>query len=378
MVSIWGRGMIKRFGIYVAIAVAWGIAYVAKQLFGLSDVWMAIIVIVVLILLITMTIESRLLKLEARVIHKDYSGIIAQLEGERHVPRHRQPESLAAGGAIKSWIRPEHETLFEDFQWFGTILNRHRADPWSIEELPSTDARGYDGREIGRMYEVWYNACKVGRFQVTLGSGALLRRDKSEDKRSARIDLDLDYLRFIPYQDARGLLYELALMVGPFDRNDGNASRAKGRRPSQRTRSAAISGRPSESRILIPCLISPWMALMSSCVIRPVTGSGTVSIPWRTAAIETGEETDVAGTRRAPGEDEVEKKRHERDNILNTFIAALVGAALAYWAWQTIAHAAFAFSLFFTISAVGNRISFELFQLRAQQKVREIMDKEGQ
>lgn len=98
---------------------------------------MAIIVIVVLILLITMTIESRLLTLEARVIHKDYSGIIAQLEGERHVPQHRQPESLAAGGAIKSWIRPEHETLFEDFQWFGAILNRHRADPWSIEELPS-------------------------------------------------------------------------------------------------------------------------------------------------------------------------------------------------------------------------------------------------
>lgn len=30
--------MIKRFGIYVAIAVAWGIAYAAKQLFGLSDV----------------------------------------------------------------------------------------------------------------------------------------------------------------------------------------------------------------------------------------------------------------------------------------------------------------------------------------------------
>ncbi len=48
----------------------------AKQL---QDVWMAIIVIVVLILLITMTIESRLLTLEARVIHKDYSGVIAQL-----------------------------------------------------------------------------------------------------------------------------------------------------------------------------------------------------------------------------------------------------------------------------------------------------------
>ncbi len=218
--------MVRKFGLYVAIAAAWGIAYAAKEMFGISDIWMAIGVIAVIGLLINFHIESRLDALEARVVHKDYSGIIAQLEGERHVPRHQQPESLAAGGAIASWIRPEHQTLFEDFRWFGALLNKH-LDPWAIEELPKTDARGYDSPDIGRMYRIYYNACEVGRFQVTLGAGTLLSRDKSTDKRSACLELDLNYLRFIPYHDARGLLYELALMIGDFDRDNPDACRAK-------------------------------------------------------------------------------------------------------------------------------------------------------
>lgn len=219
--------MIKKIGMLAAVAAAWGIAYAAKEIFQISDLWMAICVIAVVGIVILTHIESRLQTLEERVVHKDYSGIIAQLEGERHVPRHQQPESLAAGGAIASWIRPEHQTLFEDFKWFGAMLNRDLADPWAIEELPRTDARGYEGPEIGRMYRVFYNACEVGRFQVTLGAGMLLSRRKSTDKRSACLELDLNYLRFIPYRDARGLLYELALMIGDFDRDKSEDSRAK-------------------------------------------------------------------------------------------------------------------------------------------------------
>lgn len=217
----------KQLKIYVAIAAAWGIAYVAKEAFGISEVWITIAVVAVIGIVILNQIESRLQTLEERVVHKDYSGIIAQLEGERHVPRHQQPKSLAAGGAIASWIRPEHQTLFEDFRWFGALLNRHLPDPWAIEELPRTDARGYDSPDIGRMYRVFYNACEVGRFQVTLGAGMLLSQDKSPDKRSACLELELNYLRFIRYSDARGLLYELALMVGDFDRDNGDACRAK-------------------------------------------------------------------------------------------------------------------------------------------------------
>ncbi len=219
--------MIKKLGMLAAVAVGWGLAYTAKDYFGISNLWWGIGLVGAIGAVSIFSIENRLQAVEARVVHKDYSGIIAQLEGERHVPRHQQPKSLAAGGAIKSWIRPEHETLFEDFRYFGAVLNRHLPDPWSIEELPTTDARGYEGPEIGRMYEVWYNACKVGRFQVTLGSGMLLRRDKSEDKRSACLELDLNYLRWIPYHDARGLLYELVMMVGSFDQDNPEASRAR-------------------------------------------------------------------------------------------------------------------------------------------------------
>jgi len=109
------------------------------------------------------------------------------------------------------------------------MLNRELVDAWAIEELPKTDARGYDGPEIGRMYRIWYNACEVGRLQVTLGSGMLLRRDRSQDKRTACIEIDLKYLRFIPYQDAHNLLYVMTLFVGTFDQEDGEVSRGKAR-----------------------------------------------------------------------------------------------------------------------------------------------------
>lgn len=73
----------------------------------------------------------------------------------------------------------------------------------------------------------------------------------------------------------------------------------------------------------------------------------------------------------------LEKKKQDRDNILNTLVTALIGAGLGYWAWQTVAHAVFAFFLLFSVSAVANRISGELFRLRAQQKASEIMDRAG-
>ncbi|NKM65071.1 hypothetical protein GFL58_29535 [Rhizobium leguminosarum bv. viciae] len=215
--------MIKKIGIGVAIAAAWGIAWAAKEAFAIPDYAMWLGIIAVVGVLASFNIESRLSAIEELVIRKDYSGIIAQLEGERHKPQHKQPESLAAGGAIASRIRPQHESLFEDFRWFAALMNRHIADEWAIEELPTTDVRGYEGPEIGRMYDVWYNACEVGRMQVTLGAGALLSKEK---ERSARVELKLNYLRFIPYRDAHSLLYEIGLLTGSYDRTNGEAFRA--------------------------------------------------------------------------------------------------------------------------------------------------------
>lgn len=227
-----------RFRFYLGIGAAVAAASIVKSFFGISDLWMTIGVIAAIGIIALVHVESRLDKLEARVIHTNYSHILALLEGPRHTPQHQQPVSLAAGGAISSWIRPEHEVLFQDFRWFAALLNKHLADPWAIEELPSTDARGYDAPDIGRTYAVWYNACEVGTFQVTLGSGIRLFSQKSTGERSARLELNLRYLRFIPYVHARGLLYELALMVGSFDRARDDECRIR----AQMNAADALSG----------------------------------------------------------------------------------------------------------------------------------------
>jgi hypothetical protein len=69
-------------------------------------------------------------------------------------------------------------------------------------------------------------------------------------------------------------------------------------------------------------------------------------------------------------------KIREGENVQNTIFTALIGAILGYWAWQTIAHAAFAFFLLFSISAVGNRVTSELFRIRAQQMAADITEKQ--
>ncbi|GEM_PF-5729168 len=216
----------KRFGIYLAIAAVWATAYVAKEAFGVSDIWMSIGMLIFMLLLLGFHVEARLQKLEARVLHNDFSHVIAQINGELHVARHRPSESLIAGGAVASRIRPEHENLFEDFRWCGKFLNEDVGRPWVIEELPSTDAGGYDGPEAGRMYDVWYNACKVGRIRITLAGPWYFSERKSADNLSARLELDLNHLRFIPYSDACHLLKTLVVMIKYFDRDDPKTTQA--------------------------------------------------------------------------------------------------------------------------------------------------------
>ncbi|MBY3314747.1 hypothetical protein [Rhizobium laguerreae] len=219
--------MIKKIGIWVAIVAACGIAWATQKVFAIPDQTMWIALILIVLGIFGFQVEGRLQAIEERVIRKDYSGILKQLDGDRHVPQHKQPESLVAGGAIASWINPAHEILFDDFRWFGAVMNQHLPDAWAIEELPKTDLRGYEGPEFGRKYRVWYNACEIGTMQVSLGVGGLLKRDKFAENRAARVELDLEYLRFISYRDARGLLYEVALLVGSFAKDDGETSRSK-------------------------------------------------------------------------------------------------------------------------------------------------------
>ncbi|RVH69183.1 hypothetical protein CN198_14040 [Sinorhizobium meliloti] len=217
--------MIKQIGITVAMAVAWGLALAAKEAFGLPDyaVWIAIIAVVGLI--ISFNVESRLQKLEERVVRNDYGGIIKLLEGERHAVDHQQPLSLREGGSSNWNITPAHEIVFEDFRWFAAVLNRHVSDPWAIEELKDTKVRGYDAFDACRRYTIWHNACEIGTLQVTVGGHGALRPETFADNRVARVDLQLRHLRFIRYTDARSLVSQVALLMGSFE--DGDVARAK-------------------------------------------------------------------------------------------------------------------------------------------------------
>ncbi|MGO8024149.1 hypothetical protein [Rhizobium leguminosarum] len=218
--------MIKKLGMWIAIVIAIGVLSAVQERLSVPNYIVGLAILGLGAIVIGFQIESRVRALEERVDRKDYSGIINQLNGVRHKPRHQQPESLEAGGARASDIESAHHMVFEDFRWFGALLNRHLPD-WAIEELNDTRFRGDYGPAIGRRYNVWYRACQVGTIQVSKGSGRSLERERVKEERSARVELDLNYLRFIPYQVAHNFVYQIALLIGAYDFEDGRVSRAK-------------------------------------------------------------------------------------------------------------------------------------------------------
>jgi hypothetical protein len=163
-----------------------------------------------------------------RGIAKDYAGIIAQIrDGEPRVPQHRQPKTIRDNG-FESFVTAAHEVLFDDFLWFGAVLNRHTSVPWSIEELPDTHVRlpGDDGPSLGRRYRVFFNACEMGTIEVTVGGYAeLYSGERLAKEMCAAVYLDLHYLRFVPYLEAHSLVRAISLFIGRFvEREAANAS----------------------------------------------------------------------------------------------------------------------------------------------------------
>jgi hypothetical protein len=164
-------------------------------------------------------------------------------EGERHKPQHKQPKSLIDGGAVQSFITAAHEVLFEDFSWFGAVLNRHVAEAWAIEELNDTNVRGIEAPEVGRQYRVYYNACKMGKIQVTAGGHEwMFRPEAFAENRQAQVEIELNYLRFVPFYAAHSLISSIVLLVGPFG-DDGEVTRSK----AASVATAALTGHLWES-----------------------------------------------------------------------------------------------------------------------------------
>jgi hypothetical protein len=73
----------------------------------------------------------------------------------------------------------------------------------------------------------------------------------------------------------------------------------------------------------------------------------------------------------------IDSKKKYRDDLWHTLVMTAVGAGLAYWAYQTVAHTVLFGFLVFSVSAVGNRISGELYQYRTKQEATALMDRLG-
>jgi hypothetical protein len=160
-------------------------------------------------------------------LSNEYARIIRQLEeGERHVPQHNRPKSIHDSG-FESFVTPAHEVLFEDFNWFGALMNRQTADPWAVEETPDTLLKDLDDPDLGRTYNVYYNAVMMGRLQIGIGDlHSLLHPQEFIHKRSARAFLQLNWLRFVPYDDAHQFVSALGLLLGRFEEHEAAYARA--------------------------------------------------------------------------------------------------------------------------------------------------------
>lgn len=166
-------------------------------------------------------------------VFKEYKGLIVSLQtGERTPPQHRRPGAVTDSG-FESFATEDAQAIFEGFDYFGALLNRHVEDPWMIEEQPETllKTRQIEGPSLGRTYKVSYNGVPMGSLQVTAGFHlpSSLHNDVEwhRKNRAAIVAVELDNLRFIPYTHAVGFVAAIELFVGPWQ--DGVTSRSRAR-----------------------------------------------------------------------------------------------------------------------------------------------------
>jgi hypothetical protein len=220
--------MMKRILNLIGIGVAILVIFWAKTAFGISDQKFSFGILIIMMIGMAIHFSRRLDALEERVIHKGYDAIKKDIEeGERHVPQHKQPTELAKGGA-KSYVSKADEIVFEDFKWFGTMLNREIAEPWAFEELEDTSLRelGVDSPEYGRRYQIYYNGRKMGTVQVRAGGFDVLDEKRFSTNRQATALIDLYNLRFVPYEHVISLVRAVIFFIGPFKDRDTAWDRA--------------------------------------------------------------------------------------------------------------------------------------------------------
>jgi len=180
-----------------------------------------------------------------RSIIKDYAAIIKGIKrGVRRKASHDRPASLAENG-FSSFITPAHEVLFADFDWFGATLNWYVRGPWCVEEMRDTLLRDGDDPDLGRRYKVYFNNIELGKLEVGLGVQNFSLDTSAERfrvNRSARIVMDINYLRFVPYTDAHVFLSAIEFLLGSVSDPASAESVQAARNDASSRATAALSG----------------------------------------------------------------------------------------------------------------------------------------
>ncbi|MDR6635089.1 hypothetical protein J2X72_003901 [Phyllobacterium sp. 1468] len=147
-------------------------------------------------------------------MHDEYAKIVREIdEGERREPQHNRPtETKSKWGSVD----PIDQYVFDEFSWLGATIDRWTDDSWSLEETNDTNRRAsyLDSPEYGRRWIIYYNKLGLGWLEVSATPEHILGTlDEFKVKPSARIDMSLDFMRFIPSEDAFGMLYNPAFLM---------------------------------------------------------------------------------------------------------------------------------------------------------------------
>jgi hypothetical protein len=151
-----------------------------------------------------------------KTIHDEYVKVIKEIDGgERREPQHVRPATLGGKyGADRG--DPVGNAAFDDLDLFGATLDWSTSDAWCIEETSDTMLRAWylDSPDYGRRFLIYYNSLKLGWIEVSANPEKLFGTvDEFRSDPRARLDMEISMMRFVPQEDAFGLLYQASLLM---------------------------------------------------------------------------------------------------------------------------------------------------------------------
>ena len=81
--------------------------------------------------------------------------------------------------------------------------------PWKLQEPGDHEIADFDGPSYGRRYEVYYNQVLVGEIKIQADS----LHEYSTDDPNVVVDVELNYVRILPFDRVYGFLNHLTLLL---------------------------------------------------------------------------------------------------------------------------------------------------------------------